>query len=65
MYLCRTYGIFRLSDPGGVKTIQQCQRRAFHAHEDPPDGGPIYEHCYHVYMKPILQFDVIDLRAES
>lgn len=60
----RTYGIFRLSDPGGVKTIQQCQRRGFHPHEDPPGGGPIYEHCNHVYMNPKLQFDVLDLRAK-
>nr|PNR52677.1 hypothetical protein PHYPA_009051 [Physcomitrium patens] len=60
----RPYGIFRLSDPGGVKTIQQCQQRGFHPHEDPPDGSPIYECCSHVYMNPKLQFDVIDLRAQ-
>lgn len=59
---CRTYGIFRLADPGGVKVIQQCQRRGFHPHEEPPDGGPIYEHCAHVFMNPKLRFDVIDLR---
>ncbi|KAG0616112.1 hypothetical protein M758_5G091200 [Ceratodon purpureus] len=60
----RTFGIFRLAEPGGVKVIQECQRRGFHPHEDPPDGGPIYEHCNHVYMNPKLQFDVIDLRAQ-
>lgn len=60
--LCRTHGIFRLSDPGGVSVIQQCQKRGFHPHEEPPEGGPIYEHCSHVFMNPKLQFDVIDLR---
>ncbi|BFI24722.1 STAM-binding protein [Marchantia polymorpha subsp. ruderalis] len=58
----RKFGIFRLSDPGGVKTIQQCQKRGFHPHEEPSDGSPIYEHCAHVYMNPQLRFDVIDLR---
>lgn len=65
IYPCRPYGIFRLADPGGVQVIQQCQERGFHPHENPPNGGPIYEHCNHVYMNPKLQFDVIDLRAES
>ncbi|KAL3685643.1 hypothetical protein R1sor_003665 [Riccia sorocarpa] len=58
----RKFGIFRLSDPGGIKAIQQCQKRGFHPHEEPPDGGTIYEHCSHVYMNPSLRFDVIDLR---
>lgn len=58
----REYGIFRLSDPGGVKSIQQCQQRGFHPHEAPEDGSPIYEHCSHVFMNPKLRFDVIDLR---
>jgi len=58
----RKYGIFRLADPGGVKVLQQCQRRGFHPHEEPPDGGPIYEHCSHVLMNPGLPFEVLDLR---
>ncbi|CAM6093114.1 unnamed protein product [Calypogeia fissa] len=58
----REYGIFRLSDPGGVKSIQKCQQRGFHPHEAPDDGSPIYEHCSHVFMNPNLKFDVIDLR---
>jgi STAM-binding protein len=45
-----------------VKVLQQCQRRGFHPHEEPPDGGPIYEHCSHVLMNPRLPFEVLDLR---
>ncbi|CAM6048771.1 unnamed protein product [Sphagnum compactum] len=58
----RRYGIFRLADPGGVKVLQQCQQRGFHPHEEPADGGPIYEHCSHVLMNPGLPFEVLDLR---
>ncbi|KAL2653668.1 hypothetical protein R1flu_021796 [Riccia fluitans] len=58
----RKFGIFRLSDPGGIKTIQQCQQRGFHPHEEPLGGGTIYEHSSHVYMNPNLRYDVIDLR---
>ncbi|XP_010264320.1 PREDICTED: AMSH-like ubiquitin thioesterase 1 [Nelumbo nucifera] len=58
----RTHGIFRLTTPGGMSVIRQCQQRGFHPHEQPPDGGPIYEHCTDVYMNPNLKFDVIDLR---
>lgn len=59
----RPFGIFRLTDPGGVRVIQECQERGFHPHEEPPDGSKIYDHCKHVYMNPKLQFDVVDLRA--
>ncbi|XP_077218256.1 AMSH-like ubiquitin thioesterase 3 [Tasmannia lanceolata] len=58
----RTHGIFHLSDPGGVSVIRHCQQRGFHPHEELPDGGPIYEHCSHVYINPNLKFDVVDLR---
>ncbi|KZV33416.1 hypothetical protein F511_38633 [Dorcoceras hygrometricum] len=56
------YGIFHLSDPGGVTVIRNCQQRGFHPHEEPEDGSPIYEHCSHVYMNPNMKFEVIDLR---
>ncbi|XP_073302419.1 AMSH-like ubiquitin thioesterase 3 isoform X1 [Primulina huaijiensis] len=56
------YGIFHLSDPGGVAVIRHCQQRGFHPHEEPDDGSPIYEHCSHVYMNPNMKFDFIDLR---
>ncbi|XP_042505516.1 AMSH-like ubiquitin thioesterase 1 [Macadamia integrifolia] len=58
----RTHGIFRLTTPGGMSVIRQCQQRGFHPHEQPSDGRPIYEHCTDVYMNPNLKFDVIDLR---
>ena len=61
-YLCRKHGIFRLTTPGGMSVIRQCQHRGFHPHDPPPDGGPIYNTCTDVYMNPNLKVDVIDLR---
>lgn len=58
----RKHGIFRLTSPGGMSVIRQCQQRGFHPHDPPPDGGPIYKSCTDVYMNPNLKFDVIDLR---
>ncbi|KAI4347194.1 hypothetical protein L6164_008028 [Bauhinia variegata] len=58
----RNHGIFRLTAPGGMSVIRQCQQRGFHSHNQPPDGGPIYKTCTDVYMNPDLKFDVIDLR---
>ena len=60
--ICRTHGIFRLTAPGGMSVIKECQQRGFHPHSQPPDGGPIYNTCTDVYMNPDLKFDVIDLR---
>lgn len=61
----RNHGIFRLTTPGGMSVIRQCQQRGFHPHNQPPDGGPIYDTCTDVYMNPDLKFDVIDLRWEG
>ncbi|MBA0740797.1 hypothetical protein Gogos_013983 [Gossypium gossypioides] len=58
----RKHGIFRLTTPGGMSVIRQCQKRGFHPHIQPPDGGPLYSTCSDVYMNPNLNFDVIDLR---
>ncbi|BAU02777.1 hypothetical protein LR48_Vigan10g022800 [Vigna angularis] len=58
----RNHGIFRLTSPGGMSVIKQCDQRGFHPHSQPPDGGPIYKTCTDVYMNPDLKFDVIDLR---
>ncbi|XP_073226366.1 AMSH-like ubiquitin thioesterase 1 isoform X2 [Cicer arietinum] len=58
----RTHGIFRLTTPGGMSVIRKCQQRGFHPHDQPPDGGPIYDTCKDVYLNPDLKFDVIDLR---
>lgn len=55
-------GIFRLTDPEGVKVIQNCQERGFHPHEQPSDGGSIYEHSGHVLMSSRLAYQVVDLR---
>ncbi|CAL0331057.1 unnamed protein product [Lupinus luteus] len=58
----RKHGIFRLTTPGGMSVIRQCQQRGFHPHNQPPDGGPIYDTSTNVYMNPDVDFDVIDLR---
>lgn len=58
----RKHGIFRLTTPGGMSTIRNCHLRGFHAHDPPPDGGPIYKSCTDVYMNPNIKFEVIDLR---
>ncbi|KAK3440473.1 hypothetical protein EUGRSUZ_B00736 [Eucalyptus grandis] len=58
----RTHGIFRLTTPGGMSVIRNCQQRGFHPHNQPSDGGPIYKACTDVYMNPDLKFDIIDLR---
>ncbi|KAG5009404.1 hypothetical protein JHK87_017919 [Glycine soja] len=62
MYFYRNHGIFRLTAPGGMSVIKQCDQRGFHPHSQPPDGGPIYKTCTDVYMNPDLKFEVIDLR---
>lgn len=62
IYMHRKHGIFRLTSPGGMSVIRQCPQRGFHPHNQPPDGGPIYDTCADVYMNPDLKFDVIDLR---
>ncbi|XP_039067938.1 AMSH-like ubiquitin thioesterase 1 [Hibiscus syriacus] len=58
----RKHGIFRLTTPGGMSVIRQCQQRGFHPHNPPPDGGSIYDSCTDVYMNPSVNFEVIDLR---
>lgn len=61
-YEYRKHGIFRLTTPGGMSVIRQCQQRGFHPHNPPPDRGFIYNTCTDVYMNPSVKFDVIDLR---
>lgn len=58
----RKYGIFRLSDPGGVQVLQNCTKRGFHQHEKPLEGGPIYEDSSHVYWVNNVKYDIVDLR---
>lgn len=58
----RSYGIFRLSDPGGMSLLKKCQETGFHSHEELADGSPIYEHCSNVYTNSNLRFEIFDLR---
>ncbi|KAI0705401.1 hypothetical protein C8Q76DRAFT_750732 [Earliella scabrosa] len=54
------FGIFRLTDPGGLQTILECNaKEAFHPHPD----VPIYTDCdnSHVQMKD-LALEIVDLR---
>ncbi|KAI3871293.1 hypothetical protein MKX03_017538 [Papaver bracteatum] len=58
----RNYGIFRLSNPGGINVIRECEERGFHSHREPSDGSPIYEECSNVYINPNLRLEIFDLR---
>ncbi|XP_042497069.1 AMSH-like ubiquitin thioesterase 2 isoform X2 [Macadamia integrifolia] len=58
----RSYGIFRLTEPGGLSVLKDCQERGFHSHPEPPDGSPLYEHCSNVYINQNLRFEIFDLR---
>ncbi|PKA49242.1 AMSH-like ubiquitin thioesterase 1 [Apostasia shenzhenica] len=58
----RKHGIFRLTTPGGMSVIRNCDQRGFHPHPSPLEGSPIYDSCSDVYMNPSLKFDVVDLR---
>ncbi|MQM12425.1 hypothetical protein Taro_045343 [Colocasia esculenta] len=61
----KSYGVFRITDPGGTTILKQCQESGFHLHQEPSDGTPIYEDCSNVYINPNLRFEVIDLRCLS
>lgn len=58
----RSYGMFRLSDPGGMSVLKECQETGFHTHKEVEDGSPIYEHCSNVYTNSNLRFEIFDLR---
>ncbi|KAI0634310.1 hypothetical protein C8Q77DRAFT_1110992 [Trametes polyzona] len=54
------FGIFRLTDPGGLQTILECNaKEAFHPHPE----VPIYTDCdnCHVQMKD-MPLEIVDLR---
>ncbi|KAI0827355.1 Mov34-domain-containing protein [Trametes gibbosa] len=54
------FGIFRLTDPGGLQTILECSaKEAFHPHPE----VPIYTDCdnCHVQMKD-MPLEIVDLR---
>ncbi|EFA80464.1 MPN/PAD-1 domain-containing protein [Heterostelium album PN500] len=41
------FGIFRLTDPPGIQTVQKCKLKSFHPHP-PVNGVPIYTKVDHV-----------------
>ena len=61
----RSYGIFRLTDPGGMTVLKHCKEKGFHPHRETADGTPIFESCSNVYINPNLRFEIIDLRTSS
>ena len=58
----RRCGIFRLTTPGGLRLVQQCTQRGFHAHPPTETGQELYESCGHVYLNPRTKHDIVDLR---
>ncbi|XP_062110314.1 AMSH-like ubiquitin thioesterase 2 isoform X2 [Humulus lupulus] len=58
----RSYGIFRLTEPGGMTVLKECQEEGFHPHKETSDGSSIYEHCTNVYKNSNLRFEIFDLR---
>ncbi|KAI5790621.1 putative endosome-associated ubiquitin isopeptidase [Peziza echinospora] len=58
-----SWGVFRLTDPPGVKTIMTCQQKAlFHRHEG---GEDLYTDAMrpgHVVVVKEMVFEVVDLR---
>lgn len=61
----RSFGIFRLTKPGGMTILKECGERGFHPHSETADGSPIYENCSNIYFNPNLRFEIIDLRSSS
>ena len=62
-----SWGVFRLTDPPGVKTVTDCRERSlFHLHPIP--GDAIYRDCWrgtsdgHVREMPGAKLEVVDLR---
>lgn len=55
-------GVFRLTTPGGLSLVQQCELRGFHAHPPTDTKQPLYEECSNVYLNERIGYEVIDLR---
>lgn len=58
----RKCGVFRLTTPGGMDLIRDCQQRGFHQHGPTATRQPIYEVCSHVYFDEKLDVSVSDMR---
>lgn len=59
----RKCGVFRLSTPGGLELVKDCQERGFHQHGRTKTGQPVYEVSSHVYINPDMKVVVSDRRA--
>lgn len=59
----RSYGIFRLTEPGGMDVLRECDESGFHTHRETTNGSPIYETCSKVHFNPNLRFEIVDLRS--
>ncbi|KAK4429830.1 AMSH-like ubiquitin thioesterase 2 [Sesamum alatum] len=58
----RKYGIFRLSDPDGMRILRECRETGFHPHKETSNGSPIYEDCTNIVFNPNLRLEIFDLR---
>ncbi|CAA7020745.1 unnamed protein product [Microthlaspi erraticum] len=50
-----SYGIFKLTDPGGMEVLRGCSETGFHTHKEPEDGNPVYEQCSNVFRNSNLR----------
>jgi STAM-binding protein len=57
-------GLFRLTTPGGMDVVRQCDVRGFHQHQPPATGQEVYELSGHVYLDESsnVNYKGIDLR---
>lgn len=58
----RGSGVFRLSEPGGMSVLRECQENGYHPHREPTDGSSVYDQCSNVYINPYLRLEICDLR---
>ncbi|KYQ92853.1 MPN/PAD-1 domain-containing protein [Tieghemostelium lacteum] len=59
------FGIFRLTDPPGIQTVQKCKLKSFHPHP-PVNGIPIYTKSEHVdLLWGKNDSKVVDLRKKK
>lgn len=62
--LClRSFGIYRLSDPGGMEILRGFPDDGFHPHKHPEDGSPIYKLYCNVHQNSNIP--TWDLKSSS
>ncbi|CAH1759912.1 16183_t:CDS:2 [Entrophospora sp. SA101] len=54
-------GIFRLTNPPGLQTVLQCEKRGFHPHDSSEEIDVEISNCGHVVMEK-FDLTVVDLR---